>query len=751
MRLFKFLSIFFSVWIALLSCQTSTTVRETDSQLQLIPMPNEISIKKGSLTISDGFKLIGNNVDPEMIDNLSDYLSSSAINLNEDGVSVTLKLDMQSSNDPNEEAYKLTINKSGVLITAKFEVGLFYGVQTLLQLVENDSNELQYMEIKDQPRFGYRGLMLDCSRHFLTMDFLKKQIDMMAYLKLNRFHWHLTDGPGWRLQINKYPELTQIGAWRMEPTWKEWWNSGRKYVKEGTPGAYGGYYTQDEARELVKYAADRHIIVIPEIEMPGHSEEVLAIYPKLSCTGKPYTSSEFCIGNENTFEFIQNVLTEVMSIFPSKIIHIGGDEASREHWEKCPKCQKRIKEEGLKDEAELQSYLIKRVELFLNENGRQLLGWDEILDGGLAPNATVMSWRGEDGGIAAARSGHDAIMTPGSHCYFDSYQGLPDTQPEAIGGFLTLEKVYSFNPIPSELTAEESKHILGAQANLWAEYIINENHMEYMMYPRLLALAEVVWTNKENKSWDNFKARANGFIPMLQNKGYNTYNLSKEPFVELTSNKENGSIDITLSSELYPAEIRYTTDGTEPNSSSPAFDGVISVTDSANLRAQVFQNELPVGGIIEKRIDYHKAITKSIIYNTPFSQYYTAGGKTALIDGIPGGPAHGDGHWQGFLSPSIDIVIDLGEIIPIKSLETSFLQNAGAEIWLPADIEFLISNDNEDYSSLLLFTDNTDTKAEGTFPEFFKWNGSEDARYIKLKANRKSVKGWMFIDEIIVW
>lgn len=748
MKHFNFLAVIAIFSLLLISCQQSASSDTAENQLQIIPYPNQVLVKNGSLDISGGFKLTSTSLKDDVLNGLSNYLSHSHLNMDDTGVSVIIDIE---NDDANAESYNLVINKKGVNITSPSEVGIFYGLQTLLQLTENDSDNLPFVEIKDAPRFGYRGLMLDCSRHFLTLDFLKKQIDMMAYLKLNRFHWHLTDGPGWRLQINKYPELTRIGAWRMESTWKEWWNSGRKYVEEGTPGAYGGYYTQDEARELVAYAAERHITVIPEIEMPGHSEEVLAIYPQLSCTGKPYTSSELCIGNDETFEFLENVLTEVMDIFPSEIIHVGGDEASREHWEKCPKCQKRIKEEGLKDEAELQSYLIKRIENFLNDNGRKLLGWDEILDGGLAPNATVMSWRGEEGGVAAARSGHDAIMTPGSHCYFDSYQGLPDTQPEAIGGFLTLEKVYSFEPIPSELTADEAKHILGAQANLWAEYIINEKHMEYMIYPRLLALAEVVWTQSENKSWADFQVRANRAIPMLQQKGYNTYTLSKEPFVELVSNSDNKSIDITLTSELYPAEIRYTIDGSNPTSESELYKNVVAVTDSANLRAQIFQDGTPVGNIIEKRVDYHNAIGKDIIYNTPYSQYYTAGGDHALIDGIPGGPAHGDGHWQGFLIPEIDIVIDLGEKKPIKSVQTSFLQNAGAEIWLPADVSLYTSDDNEEFTILDEFIDNTDTKAEGTFPKSFEWNGDVEARYIKLKAHRKSVKGWMFADEIIVW
>lgn len=748
----NFLLIFLFVGLLLSSCgQSPSGMSGVDNQLQLIPMPNSVSVKKGSLSTLSGFAIEGENIEPEMLANLDDYLSSSAMKLSDNGIRVLLVQNDKSTEQLNQESYSLVVGKNGVKIESSSEAGLFYGVQTLLQLVESNDGALPYVEIADEPRFAHRGMMLDCSRHFLTLDFLKKQIDMMAYLKLNRFHWHLTDGTGWRLQIDKYPELTSIAAWRAEHSWKEWWNSGRKYVAEDTPGAYGGYYTQDEARELVKYAADRHIIVIPEIEMPGHSEEVLAVYPQLSCTGKPYTSSEFCIGNEETFEFLENVLAEVIEVFPSEYIHVGGDEASREHWEKCAKCQKRIKDEGLKDEAELQSYLITRIEKFLNANGRKLLGWDEILDGGLAPNATVMSWRGIDGAIAAARSGHDAIMTPGSHCYFDSYQGEPDTQPEAIGGFLTIEKVYSFEPVPEELTADEAKHILGPQANLWAEYIPNESHMEYMIYPRLLALSEVAWTQPENKSWDEFKVRVNRAIPLLQSKGYNTYTLSKEPFVTMNSNVENKSIDVALSSELYPVEIRYTTDGTNPTDASSLYNSNVSIKDSANFRAQLFQNGKAVGNIIEKRIDYHNAIGKSVEYVTPYSQHYTAGGETALINGIPGGPAHGDGQWQGFILPQIEIIIDLGEVMPIKYLKTAFLQNAGAEIWLPASVSMSVSNDKESFSEVHTFVDETSPKAEGTFSKPFAWSGDVEGRYIKLIANRKSVNGWLFLDEIIVW
>src|SRR5690606_10458582 len=363
------------------------------------------------------------------------------------------------------------------------------------------------MTLEDSPRFAYRGLRLDVSRHFYPISFLEKYIDLMAIYKLNRFHWHLTDGAGWRLEIKKYPELTQKAAWRNFSLWKDWWNSPRQYVEMGSPNAYGGYYTQEEARHLVDYAARKGITIIPEIEMPGHSEEVLAVYPHLSCSGLPYQNSEFCIGNEETFTFLTGVLDEVMDVFPSEFIHIGGDEASKESWKTCPKCKKRIEDEGLKNVEELQSYLSKRINEYVKSKDRKIIGWDEILEGGLAEGATVMSWRGEEGGIKAANSGHDVIMTPGSPMYFDSYQSNPMDQPEAIGGFTPLSKVYNYDPVPSDIGDNNRKHILGVQANLWTEYMPTQEHVEYMAYPRVLALAEVAWTSAEQKDWTDFESR----------------------------------------------------------------------------------------------------------------------------------------------------------------------------------------------------------------------------------------------------
>ncbi len=722
-----------------------------ETELNIIPMPNKIEMGKGELDISGGFVIDTQNIDSETTERLTAFISD-AVTVSPSGKKLQLFLHpARAAVLHTDEAYWLKVDKSGVRISAYSHAGLFYGVQSLIQLSQN-RNSLPFVEIEDEPRFRYRGAMIDCSRHFVSLDFLKKQIDLMAHYKLNRFHWHFTDGPGWRIEIKKYPELIGIAAWRMEPTWKEWWNSGRKYVPEGTPGAYGGYYTQEQARELVKYAAERHITIIPEIEMPGHSEEVLAIYPQLSCTGKPYTSSEFCIGNEQTFEFLENVLTEIIDIFPSEYIHVGGDEASREHWKKCAKCQARMKAEGLKDEAELQSYLIKRIEKFLNAKGRKLLGWDEILEGGLAPDATVMSWRGEQGGITAAQSGHDVVMTPGEFCYFDSYQANPGTQPEAIGGFLPIEKVYSYNPVPAVLSEEESKHVLGVQANLWAEYIPSEQQVEYMLYPRLLALAEVAWTQPDNKSWTDFRLRVNNAIPELQRKGYNTFTLSDEVSFSHDADSVANAISVTLSTEKAPVEIRYTTNGSQSDAKSSVYSEPVQVKDSATITAQLFVGEKAVGPAVTRRLDYHNAIGKSIAYNIPINQYYPAGGEKALINGLMGGLSHGDGRWQGFMTHGMDVTIDLGASQLIGSVSARFMQNISPWIWFPKEVVISVSDDNETFTELTRVENAVSEKESGTLFQNFGWHGATNARYIRYKAIPNGIKGgWVFVDEIVVW
>ena len=501
----------------------------------VIPVPLKMEQGTGCFLLSENTKLYINlqGLEAQLLENCLQALPVHLKKGKKKDTQNMLSLLITEKNHqlPSPESYTLSVTPQQILIRATSGAGLFYGVQTLLQLAQPSgagSYSIASVEIEDTPRFAYRGLMLDVSRHFSTKEFIKKQIDALAYYKINRLHLHLTDAAGWRLEIKKYPLLTEFAAWRTDPTWKQWWNGGRKYVRCDAPGTYGGYYTQDDIREILEYARQHYITVIPEIEMPSHSEEVLAAYPQLSCSGEPYKNSDFCVGNEETFTFLENVLTEVMELFPSEYIHIGGDEAGKSAWKTCPKCQKRMKDEHLANVDELQSYLIHRIEKFLNNHGRHLLGWDEILQGGIAPNATVMSWRGEEGGIAAVTSGHRAIMTPGAYCYLDSYQDAPYSQPEAIGGYLPLKKVYSYNPVPASLTAEQAKLVYGVQGNLWVEYIPTPEHVEYMIYPRILALAETAWSAPERKSWPDFHARALSAVADLQAKGYHPFDLKKE-------------------------------------------------------------------------------------------------------------------------------------------------------------------------------------------------------------------------------
>ncbi len=436
-----------------------------------------------------------------------------------------------------EGSYQLKVTPETIEIVANSPRGLFYGLQTLRQLlpyaiesrdvVEGVTWSVPCVQIEDEPRFVYRGMHLDVGRHFFSVSFIKKYIDLLALQKMNYFHWHLTEDQGWRIEIKKYPKLTQVGAFRAQTLTTH--GAEQPFVYDGQP--YGGFYTQDQIREVVAYAQERFITIVPEIEMPGHSSAALAAYPELGCTGGPYKVQErwgvfkdvYCAGNEKTFQFLQDVLSEVVELFPGKYIHIGGDECPKDRWKACPKCQARIKAEGLKDEHELQSYFIQRIEKFLLTKNRYIIGWDEILEGGLAPQATVMSWRGIKGGIAAAKQKHDVIMTPTSHCYFDYYQADPQTQPLAIGGFLTLQKVYSYEPVPQELSPEEAKYILGAQGNVWTEYMDNEKEVEYMAFPRACALAEVVWTAKDQKNWLDFLSRLQGFYKHLYALGVNYF------------------------------------------------------------------------------------------------------------------------------------------------------------------------------------------------------------------------------------
>ena len=660
----------------------------------VIPVPLKMEQGTGSFLLSEKTKLYTNlqGGEAELWEN---YLKALPVQLKEARMKdrkqmLFLLITPKTPQLPSPESYTLSVTSQRIEIRATSGAGLFYGMQTLLQLMQpasTGSYSVPSVEIEDTPRFAYRGLMLDVSRHFSTKEFIKKQIDALAYYKINRLHLHLTDAAGWRLEIKKYPLLTDFAAWRTDPTWKKWWNGGRKYLRYDEPGASGGYYTQDDIREILEYARQHYITVIPEIEMPSHSEEVLAAYPQLSCSGEPYKNSDFCVGNEETFTFLENVLTEVMELFPSEYIHVGGDEAGKSAWKTCPKCQKRMKDEHLANVDELQSYLIHRIEKFLNNHGRRLLGWDEILQGGIAPNATVMSWRGEEGGIAAVTSGHHAIMTPGAYCYLDSYQDAPYSQPEAIGGYLPLKKVYAYDPVPASLTAEQAKLVYGVLGNLWVEYIPTPEHVEYMIYPRMLALAEVAWSAPERKSWSDFHTRALSAVADLQKKGYHPFDLSKEI-------------------------------GSRPESLQPVS---------------------------------HLALGIKVTYNSSYSHHYPAKGNTAQTDGIRADWTYGDGSWQGFISDNrLDVTIDMEKETPIHSITAAFMQVVGAEVFLPETVIISISDDGINFTELQKQHFEVSKENPIRFTDI-SWQGEAKGRYVRYQAQAGSeFGGWIFTDEIIV-
>jgi hexosaminidase len=523
---------------ATFSCQSDQFKDLEISQPAIVPQPQSMVIGAESTVISNGVALVVSEDGAESTAQfLYDYLKTigwEAEIMKEAPKSNFIDFRWKKMEATEEGAYDLIVSKNGIEISAAGNQGLFYGVQSLIQMLPLEGNavRLPIMEIQDTPRFSYRGMHLDVCRHFFPVDFIKKYLDMMALYKMNTFHWHLTEDQGWRIEIKKYPKLTEIGSIRKETMIEKNFDP---YVGDGQ--LYGGFYTQEQIKEIVAYATERHITVIPEIEMPGHSVAALAAYPELGCTPGPFevftkwgvTDDIYC-PSEATFTFLENVLTEVIALFPGKYIHIGGDEAPKNAWKKSPLAQQVIKREGLKDEFELQSYFIRRIEKFLISKNRQLIGWDEILEGGLAPEATVMSWRGEAGGIEAAEEGHDVIMTPNSVAYFDHYQAGPEGEPLAIGGFTTLEDVYTYEPVPKELSAEKAHHVLGAQGNVWTEYMKTTEHVEYMVFPRMLALSETVWTNADKKDWSNFQKKmetqykildarnVNAFRPKEQNK-----------------------------------------------------------------------------------------------------------------------------------------------------------------------------------------------------------------------------------------
>ena len=674
--------------------------------------------------------------------------------------------------------YSLTVDPMAAKLEAQDAAGLFYAGQTLLELLPSEIFSgaavpgirwtIPAVRIEDAPRYPWRGMLLDVSRHFFPKEFVKKFIDFLAMHKMNTFHWHLTDDQGWRIEIKKYPRLTEVGAWRADREADVW--TRREPQREGEKATYGGFYTQEDIRDVVEYAKRRFVTVVPEIEMPGHCMSALAAYPQYSCTGGPFTvptgsvwpiTHVYCPGNDETFRFLEGVLDEVIGLFPGEYIHIGGDEVDKANWKICPKCQARMKAEGLKTEEELQSWFIRRIEEFLNGRGKKLIGWDEILEGGLAPNAAVMSWRGTEGGIAAAREGHDVAMTPTSHCYFDYYQGRPGIEPLAIGGNLPLGKVYSFEPTPAELEAGQARHILGVQANLWTEYISAPSHAEYMTFPRIAAIAEAGWTAKERRSWDGFKARLNAQFERYQRAGINFAKSAFDVGLEPAVDPETKTMVVRMGTETHAPDIRYTLDGSDPRPDSPRYTIPLRVSRTAVIKAGAFEGGRLQGKITETRFAAHKAMGRPVKLAFPYKERYKGGGEIGLTDGLRGALSHTDGRWQGFEGDDLIAEIDLGRRQKISRITAGFLQNIDSWIFFPVSVEFAVSGDGREYRTVSEIANDVSQQSAGALLKEFAANPPGlKARFIRVRAKSVGVcpdghpgkggKAWIFADEIIV-
>jgi hexosaminidase len=660
------------------------------------------------------------------------------------------------------EAYRLEVRPERIVIRAATAAGAFYAIQTLRQLlppaIQPGRNEwpVPACVVEDAPRFRYRGLHLDVSRHFFPVPVVKRYIDLLAFHKMNTFHWHLTDDQGWRIDIRQYPELRTSASCRQQTLVGHYGDVPERYDGQ----AHCGRYTQEEIREVLAYARERFVTVVPEIELPGHAQAALAAFPELGCTGGPYevmttwgvSQEVFCAGNEKTFEFWEHVLDEVCALFPGPYVHIGGDECPKDRWKSCLKCQERIRKEGLKDEHELQSYCIRRVEKMLAARGKKLIGWDEILEGGLAPNATVMSWRGIQGGVEAARQAHEVIMTPTDNCYLDYYQGDPETEPLAIGGFLPLQQVYGYEPVPAELNAPEARYIIGVQANVWTEYIATPDYLEYMVYPRACALAEVAWTAKDQRQWDHFAARLPRHLERLDALGVRYSNA----FFEVKSAFKDGKIE--LSSADPEVDILYTLDGSDPKPGASRYHQPFTLHRSAVLKAAAFRNGRQLGNTTSREYLIHLAFGKPYTLGRQPERYN--GGETyALTNGIQGQLKKWT-DWVGLTNRDIDPVIDLQSETRLQAVRLNYVAAANSWIYPPREVQVWLSDDGQNFRQVAAQTVQapaTEGKTIGTVVLKFK---KTKARYVKVLASTLGIipegapgagnGAWLFVDEVVV-
>lgn len=742
---------------------------------QIIPLPQDVSLTNGTpFILTPSTSIIypeGNDLLKQAGEFLASYIKEATgyapkVVTDKSAKPINLSIDKSIS---APEGYRLTVTPEGIELAGASEAGVFYGIQTLRKSIpavaEGMNIELPAVTINDYPRFAYRGMHLDVSRHFFPVDSIKKYIDILALHNMNTFHWHLTDDQGWRIEIKKYPELTTIGSKRKETVIGH--NTGEY---DGKP--YEGFYTQDEIRDVIAYAKERFITIIPEIDLPGHQQAALAAYPDLGCTGGPYevwtqwgiSDDVICAGNEKSMQFLEDVLAEVIDLFPSEYIHVGGDECPKVRWKTCPKCQARIKAEGIKADKKhsaeeyLQSSVISQMEKFVESKGRHIIGWDEILEGGLAPNATVMSWRGVDGGIEAAKQHHNVIMTPNTYLYFDYYQSTDtENEPMAIGGYLPLERVYSLEPTAG-IPDEYKKYVIGVQANLWTEYIPTFSQVEYMVMPRMAALAEVQWTDPSKKEYESFLPRLVRMTKLYDRLGYNYAKNIFDIHAEFTTDTENGQILVNLST-MGDGDIYYTLDGSEPTSASSKYEAPVKIKEDATIKAVVVR---PTGNsrVFSEKIYFSKSTAKPVTLRVAPSRGYEFNGGPELTDGLTGDTNYKTGRWLGFQGKDLDAAIDLKQ--PVEISKVSFNTNVVKGDWImgAAGITVKVSEDGQNFKEVAtkVIPSLKQSDKDGIYSQEITFDPVK-ARYVEVIIKSDKLPAWhggagnpayLFVDEIII-
>lgn len=743
----------------------------------VIPQVQNLSVKDGDVYVFDSSrKLVYDNQDSRRslelfaqdLEELVGIRPSVAAGTSEDAKgNVYFTLGLQ---DGREEAYSINVSSDGILVQAVTPEGIYRATRTLLKSVgteKTSSVEFPSAEVSDWPRFGYRGLMLDVSRHFSDVEMVKRTIDMLALHQLNIFHWHLTDDQGWRIEIKSHPELTEVGAWR-DDTVVGRYLGGTDYPTDGK--RHGGFYTQEQIREIVAYAKERYIEIIPEIDLPGHTSAVLAAYPQLGCEDKEYKVANrwgvirdvLCAGNPASLDLFKDIMDEVCELFPGKYIHLGGDECVKERWKACPKCQKKIKELGLKDgsryskEDYLQSWFMGEVASFVQSKGKRVIGWDEILEGVPMDDSVIMSWRGTEGGITAAKMGHDVVMTPTSDMYFDQSQTLASQLEEIpVGGFIDVMKVYSYEPLPASLTPEQQKHILGCQANVWCEYMPEERIRQYQILPRLAALSEVQWTMPERKDYKDFLKRLPKMLSIYDHYGYNYAKHIFDVACSYSVNVEKGSLEVSLST-LGNDPIYYTLDGTSPQTKKAMLydDTPIVISSPSELKVSVLRNGKFTKEETLFKLDCNKATFKKVNISTTLNIMQAHLPHEILTDGIVGSLRCDDYRWMS-CTGKMSLVLDLGKSESFSRIGWTALNSQSENILVPQNVKIQISEDGKQYCTILDIEKNHEIQAQQSVEYISEEVEKQTARYIKMdfdsyKYPDKSSPSWVFLSELTV-